>query len=122
MERKIMGKKLSKCIATFDYVDKTLIVLSAISGRISITSVIGVPVGIASASFSLVLGIIKKWLSVTRNKKKKHNRICILAKSKLNSIETLISPALINLEISHEEFKAIVNEKESMKKWKNDEK
>ena len=40
----------------------------------------------------------------------------------MNSIETLISPALINLEISHEEFKAIVNEKESMKKWKNDEK
>ena len=40
----------------------------------------------------------------------------MLAKSKLNSIETLISQALIDLEISHEEFKTIVNEKKSMKK------
>ena len=42
----------------------------------------------------------------------------MLAKSKLNSIETLISWALIDLEIIHELFKTIVNEKKSMKKWK----
>ena len=65
-----MGKILSKCIATFDFIDKTLIVLSAISGQISIASFIGVPVGIASASSNLVLGIIKKLLSITRNKKR----------------------------------------------------
>ena len=46
--------------------------------------------------------------------------IVILAKSKLNSIETLISQALIYLEISHEEFKAIVNEKEKYEKMKED--
>ena len=51
-------------------------------------------------------------LKITRNKKKKHNKIVMLAKSKLNSIKTLISQALIVLEISHEEIKAIVNEKE----------
>ena len=65
-----MDKILSKCIATFDFFDKSLIVLSAISGQISITSFIGVPVGIASASSNLVLGIIKKLLSITRNKKR----------------------------------------------------
>ena len=95
-ERKIMSKKCSKYIAAFDYVDKTLIVLSATSGRISIislTSVIGIPAGLASASFTLVFslttGLIKKLLKITRKKKKKHNKIVMLAKSKLNSIETL---------------------------------
>ena len=56
-ERNTKSKKVSKYIATFDHLYKTLIVLSATSGGISIisfTSVIGVPVGIASASFSLV--------------------------------------------------------------------
>ena len=102
-ERKTTSKKLSKYIATFDYFDKTLIVLSATSVGVSIisfASVIGVPVGIASASFTLVFslttGIIKKLLSITRNKKKKLNKILVFAKSKLNSIEALISQALID--------------------------
>ena len=97
-ERKTMSKKLSKYIAAFHYIDKTLIVVSATSEGISIitfTSVIGIPAGIASASFtfifSLITGIIKKLLKITRNKKKKHNKIVMLAKSKLNSIETLMS-------------------------------
>ena len=71
-------KKLSKYVAAFDYIDKILIVLSATSGGvpiISFTTVIGAPVGIASASFTsvffLTTGIIKKLLSLTRNKKKK---------------------------------------------------
>ena len=122
-ERKIMSKKFSKYIAAFDYFDKTLIVLSATSGGISIisfTSVIGVPIVIASSSFSLLFylttGIVKKL--ITRNKTKKHNKIVMLAKSKLNSIETLILQALIDLEISHEEFKTIVNEEERYEKMK----
>ena len=105
-ERKTTSKKLSKYIATFDYFDKTLIVLSATSVGVSIisfASVIGVPAGIASASFTLVFslttGIIKKLLSITRNKKKKLNKILVLAKSKLNSIEALISQALIDLKL-----------------------
>ena len=59
-ERKIMRKKLSKYIAAFDYFEKTLIVLSALSGGISIisfTSVIGVPAGIASAGFSVIFSL-----------------------------------------------------------------
>ena len=66
-KRKIISKKLSKYIAAFDYIDKRFIVLSAISGEISIisfASVIGVPPGIASAGFTLVfsltIGMIKK--------------------------------------------------------------
>ena len=55
---------------------------------------------------------------ITRNKKKKHNKIVMLAKSKLNSIDTLMSQALIYLEISHEEFKTIVNEKKKYEKMK----
>ena len=62
--------------------------------------------------FSLTTGIIKKLLSITRNKTKKHNKIAMLVKSKLNSIETLISLALVDLETSHEEFKTIVNQEE----------
>ena len=59
-ERKIMSKKLSKYIVAFDYIDKTLIILSATSEGISIisfTSVIGIPAGIASASFTLVFSL-----------------------------------------------------------------
>ena len=122
-ERKIMSKKLSKYIAAFDYFDKALIVLSGTSGVISITSftsTISVPVGIASASFSLIFflttGIIKKLLKITRNKKKKRNNILMLAKVKLNSIETLISLALIDLQISQDEFRTIINEGENYRR------
>ena len=118
-ERETISKKLSKSIASLDYMGKVLILLSATSGRVSIishASVIGIPAGIISSSFtllfSLTTGIIKKLLKETRKKKKKHSKIIMLAKSKLNSIETLMSQALIDLNLSHEEFKTIVNEKE----------
>ena len=77
-QRKSCIKKLSKYFATFDYIDKILIVLSATSGAVSIvsfTSIVGMPVGIASQSFtwifSLTTGMIKKLLSITRKKKEK---------------------------------------------------
>ena len=124
-QRKLCSKTLSKYVAAFDYIDKILIVLSATSGGVSIisfTSIVGAPVGIASASltlfFSLTTGIVKKLLNITRNKKKKHDKILMLAKSKLNSIETLISQALIDMEISHEEFIAIFKEKDKYEKMK----
>ena len=72
-------------------------------------SIVGIPVGIPSAIFTLVFSltsrIINKLLEITRNKKKKHNKIVMLAKSKLKRIETLISQVLIDFDISHEEFK-----------------
>ena len=120
-ERELMSKRLSKYIASFDYFDKSLILLSVTTGSISIASfatVIGAPVGIVSASFTLAFsistGIIKKLLKTTRNKKKKHNKIVMLARSKLNSIESKISEALINNEISHEDFMTIINEEKNI--------
>ena len=114
------SKKLSKYVAVFDYIDQALFVLSPTSGWVSIIA--GAPVGIASASltlfFSLTIRIVKKLLNITRNKKKKHDKILMLAKSKLNSIETLVLQALIDMEVSHEEFVTILKEKDNMRRWK----
>ena len=122
-QRKPCSKKLSKYVAVFDYIDQALIVLSATSGGVSIisfTSIIGAPVGIASASFTLIFslttGIVKKLLNITRKKKKKHDKILMLAKSKLNSIETLTSQALIDMKKSPEKFITILNEKDKYEK------
>ena len=85
-------------------------------------SVAGAPIGIASASFTLIFplttGIVKKLLSITRIKKKKHDKIFMLAKNKLNSIQTLVSQALTDMEISHEEFVVIFKEKYKYEKKK----
>ena len=67
-----------------------------------------------SASFSLSLSIftriVKKLLKTTRSKKKKDNKIVMLARSKSNNIESKISEAFINSEIGHEDFMTIINE------------
>ena len=91
--------------------------MSEASGGISITSfaiVCGAPEGIASASlsfaFSITTGFVKQLLKITRNKKINKNKIVMLARSKLNSIEIKISEALIGNEISHEDFTTIINE------------
>ena len=90
-QRKSCSKKLSKYVAIFDYIDKILIVLSATTGGVSIclfTSVVGAPVGIASAVFTLIFslttGIVKKLLSTTR--KKRQSMIKFLCWLKVNSV------------------------------------
>ena len=120
-----MSKRLSKYIAFCDYFDKSLIVLSVTSGSTSITAfatVIGTPVGIASASLSLTFllstGIVKKLLKTTRNKKKKHNKIVMLDRSTLNSIESKVSEALINSETSDDDFMVIINEEKKYRELK----
>ena len=120
-ERELTSKRLSKYIASI----VSLIVLSVTTDSISIASfptVIGAPVGIVSASFSLAFsiftGIVKKLLKTTRNKKKTHNKIVMLARSKLNSIESKISEALINNEISHEDFMTVINEENKYQELK----
>ena len=77
-QRKSCHKKLSKHVAAFDYIDKILIVLSAATGGVfifSFTRIVGAPVGIAIASFSLIFsltsGITKKLLSTRKKKKRK---------------------------------------------------
>ena len=124
-ERELMSKNVSKYIASFEYLDKSLIVLSVATGSISIASfatAIGAPVGIMSAScslaFSITTGFVKKFLKTIRNKKKKHNKIVMLARSKLNSIESKISEALIKNEISHEDFIVFLNEENKNRELK----
>ena len=63
-----------------------------------------------SLAFPITTGFVKKFLKTTRNKKKKHNKSVMLARNKLNSIQSKISEALANNEISHEDFMTIINE------------
>ena len=120
-----MSKRLSKYISCLDYFDKSLIVLSVTSGSKSIASlatVTGIPVGITSASlslaFSLCTGLVRKLSKARRNKKKKHKKIVMLGRSKLNSIKSKISRALINNQISREEFITIINEERNYRELK----
>ena len=117
-ERKNIIKKLSKYLVTLDYLDIIFITLSASFGTLSVAShatVVGIPVGIAGASLTLIFtistGINKSLLKVTKKRKKKHNKIIELAKSKLNTIDTLLSSALNDSKISHKEFTSIITEK-----------
>ena len=116
-ERKDIIKKLNRYLVSFDYLDKIFITLSASFGTLSIASydsVVGMPAGITSASLTLVFtigtGISKSLLKLTKKRKKKHNKIIVLAKNKLNTIDTLLSSALNDSEVSHEEFSNIVTE------------
>ena len=117
-EQKDKINKKNKYIVAFDYADKVFVTLSASFGTLSIAShasVVGIPVGIAGASLTLIFtvttGVVKKLLSVTKKKKNKHNKIMVLARNKLNIVETLLSSALSDFDISHEEFAKIIDEK-----------
>ena len=124
-QRKLCCKKVNKYVTTFNYIDKILISLNATTGGICIishASVVGAPIGIASTGFTILFsvatGITKKLLKTTGNKKKNRDKILMLAKSKLNSIENLISWTLIHMEISHEEFATILKEKDKYENMK----
>ena len=117
-ERKDIIKKLHKYLVSFDYLDKIFITLSASFSMLSIASqatVIAIPAGITGASLTLIFtigtGISKSLLTVTKKRKKKHNKIIALGKSKLNTIDTLLSSALNDSKISHEDFTNIITEK-----------
>ena len=117
-ERKDIIKKLNKYLVSFDYLDKIFITLSASFSTLSIASyatVLGLPVSIAGSSLTLIFtigtGINKSLLRVTKKRKKKHNKIIALAKGKLNMIDTLLSSALNDSKINHEEFTNIITEK-----------
>ena len=92
------------------------ITLSASFGMLSIASyasVVGISAGITGASLTLVFTIgtaISKSLLKLTKKKKRNNKIIVLAKNKLNMIDTLLFSALNDSEISHEEFTNIINE------------
>ena len=99
-----MYKKTCKHL---NYVEHLLILASTIAGCISVSafaSLVCVPIGISSfvlglSIFAIIAGI-KKYKSITKKKKekKKHGKIVLLGKNKLNTIEVLISKSLINFE------------------------
>ena len=116
-ERKDVINKVNKYLVSFDYLDKIFTTLSASLGTLSIASyasVVGIPAGITGASLTLVFtigtGISKSLLKLTKKRKKKHNKIIVLAINKSNKIDTLLSSALNDSEISHEEFTNIITE------------
>ena len=111
-----MSKKCRKVCTTLNYIEHFLILGSTITGCVSISgfaSLVGVPIGITSSAIGLTIceitAAIKKYKSIIKKKKKKFDKIVLLAKSKLNSIEVLISKALIDSVISHDEFVLINN-------------
>ena len=93
------------------------ITLSASFGTLSIAShasVVDIPASVTGAFLTLVFtvgtGISKSLLKLNKKRKKKHNKIIVLAKNKSNTIDTLLSSALNDSEISHEEFSNIITE------------
>ena len=96
----LMSKKTKKVCRFLNYIDHSLIVISAITGCVSISafpSLVGIPIGITSSAIGLknciITGKIKKYKSINQENKKKHDETISLAKSKLNSIEVSISKA-----------------------------
>ena len=92
-QKKWCSTKLSKFVAAFDYIDETLVVLSATTGGVCIISnatVVSAPGGIASTGFTILFSlatvIIKKLLSTTRKKKKRKSMIKFLCWLKVNLI------------------------------------
>ena len=111
MQNELMSKKHKKVCTTLNYIEHFLILASTITGCISISafvSLLGIPIGITNSAIGLKICAItvgiKKFKSIIKKKKKKHDKIVLLAKSKLNSIEVLISKALIDSNISHDGF------------------
>ena len=107
IKSKLMSKKHKKVYRVLNYIEHLLILISTVSGCVSISdfdSLIGISIGITSSAIELkkcaIAAAIKKYKSIIKKKKKKHDKILPLAKSKLNSVEVLISKAFIDSNIS----------------------
>ena len=112
----LMSRKHKQVCTTLNHIEHFLILASAITGCISISdfsSLFGVPIAVMRSAIGvtvcLIAAGIKNFKSIMKNKKRKHDKIVLLAKSKLHSIEVLISKTLIDLIISHDEFVLINN-------------
>ena len=106
-QRKLCSKKLNKYGTAFDYIDKILIVLSATCCGVCIISsaaVVGAPVGNNTYKFYFIFfsnNRNNQKITKHNKKKKKHSKILMLAKSKLDSIETLVPQVLIKMEMKN---------------------
>ena len=111
-----MSKKHKKVCTTLNYIEHFLILASTITGCVSISafvSLLGIPTAIKSSAVGLkiceITAGIKKYKSIIKEKNIKHDKIVLLAKSKLNRKEVLISKASIDSVISHDEFVLIIH-------------
>ena len=112
-QNELMSRKHKKVCTTLNYIEHFFILASAITGYISISSLVGIPTGITSSAIGLktcaTAGEIKNYKSIIKKKEKKHDEIVLLAKIKSNSIGVLICQASIDSNISHNEFILINN-------------
>ena len=115
-ENELMSRKHKKVCTTLNYIDHRLILASTITGCISISAfgfLLGTPIEITSFAIGLkicaIAAGIKQYKSIIKKKKKKHDKIVLLTKTKLNSIEVLISRPSIDSSIRHDEFVLINN-------------
>ena len=106
-----MSKKHKKVYRVLNYIEHLLILISTVMGCISISafaSLVGIPIEITSSAIGLkickITAEIEKLKLIIKKKKKKYDKIVLLAKSKLKSIEVLISKALTDSNINHDEF------------------
>ena len=99
-----------------NYIEQLLILISTITGCVSILAfafVVGMPIGITTSTIAVKICVIttgiKRYKSINKKKRKKHDKIVLLATFRLNSIEVLISKALTDSTISHDEFVLLNN-------------
>ena len=111
----LMSKKHKNVSRVLNYIDHSLIAISIFTGCVSISafaSLVGFTIGTASSTIWLEICVItagiKKYKLIIKKKKKKDDKIVLLAKLKLNNIEVLISKALIDWNITHDEL-AFIN-------------
>ena len=109
----LMSKKHKKVCTTLNYTKHILILGSTITGCVSLSafiSLFGIPIGITSSAIGLnicaITAAIKKYKLIIKKKEKKHYKIVLLVKSKLNSIEFLISKTFRSIDsvINHDEY------------------
>ena len=112
----LISTKHKNVSRVLNYIDYSLIGISIFTGCVSISafaSLVGFTIGTASSTIWLEICVItagiKKYKLIIKKKKKKHDQIVLLAKTKLSSIELLVSKALIDSNISDDEF-VLVND------------
>ena len=104
----LISEKYKKTYKYSNYVEQLLISASTVTGCVSIFAfalLVAIPVGIPSSAVEIkicaIMAGIKKYKSIIKKKKKKHDKIILLGKDKLNSVEVLMSKAVINSYISY---------------------
>ena len=110
-QNELTSKKHKKSCTVLNYIEHLLILASAVTGCVSISAfalLVGISIGITVSAAGLkicaITAGIKKYKSKINKKERKHGKIVLLAKAKLNSIEFLVSKDLIDTYSSQDEF------------------